>query len=115
MEDDFNTADAIATLFELVRDINTVIASAADCPVSAADLSALRDLFDEINGVLGIVYAAEDAIPAAVTELVEKRAAAKKAKDFTLADSIREEVAALGYVIEETRQGVNVKRRVCSL
>jgi cysteinyl-tRNA synthetase len=98
MDDDFNTANAIAVLFELVREINRGL------PAS--------ELFDEINDVLGLLYAAEEAIPSEVTALVEKRAAAKAAKDYALADAIRGEVAELGYVIEETRQGVNIKKKV---
>jgi cysteinyl-tRNA synthetase len=109
MNDDFNTADGIAALFELVRDINSAIAEGT---VSKADVDEYRKLFDEINGVLGLLYAEEETVPAEVTALVEKRAEAKKAKDYALADKIREEVGALGYVIEETRQGVNVKKKV---
>jgi cysteinyl-tRNA synthetase len=96
MEDDFNTANAIAVLFDLVREINRGL------PAS--------ELFDEINGVLGLLYAQEDAIPQEVLDLVEQRTAAKREKDFARADAIREEVTALGYVIEETRSGINVKK-----
>ncbi|MCL1880648.1 MAG: cysteine--tRNA ligase [Oscillospiraceae bacterium] len=109
MQDDFNTADAISALFELVRDINTAILQDG---VSDKDVNEYKKLFDEINDVLGLIYEKADDIPAEVTELVEKRTLAKKAKDYALADSIRDEVLALGYVIEETRQGVNVKKKV---
>jgi len=105
MDDDFNTADAIAALFELVRDINTAVSA-------GEDISEQRKVFDEINGVLGLIYAKEEAIPEEVAALAEKRKAAKAAKDFALADSIRSEINSLGYVIEETRNGVNIKRKV---
>ncbi|MCL2071268.1 MAG: cysteine--tRNA ligase [Oscillospiraceae bacterium] len=107
MDDDFNTADAIAALFELVRDINSAIAAG----VSADDIKEYSALFDEINGVLGLVYADEDAIPAEVMALVEKRSAAKKDKDYVAADRIRDEIVAMGYVIEESRQGINIKKK----
>jgi len=107
MDDDFNTADAIAVLFEFVRAINTAIHSGAN----TAEVALCRELFNEINDVLGLLYAEDCAIPQEVLDLVEKRAEAKREKDFAKADAIREEVAALGYVIEETRQGTNVKKR----
>jgi cysteinyl-tRNA synthetase len=97
MDDDFNTANAIAVLFDLVREINRGLPAA--------------ELFDEINSVLGLVYAEVDAIPQEILDLVEKRKSAKQNKDYASADSIRDEVAAKGYVIEETRQGVNIRKR----
>ncbi|MCL1903891.1 MAG: cysteine--tRNA ligase [Oscillospiraceae bacterium] len=110
MDDDFNTADAIAAMFELVRDINSAIT--AESSATSADLTEYNKLFDEINGVLGLVYVEEDTIPDEIAELVEKRAVAKKNKDYASADSIRDEITAKGYVLEETRQGVNIKRKV---
>jgi len=111
MDDDFNTADAISALFELVREINSALAAEAHS-ISKADVTEYNKLFDEINDVLGLVYAEVESIPAEITELVEKRTAAKKAKDYALADSIRDEIQSKGYVIEETRQGVNIKKKV---
>jgi len=105
MDDDFNTADALAVLFELVRDINTAVNA-------GEDISEYRKVFGEINGVLGLLYAEEEAIPEEITALAEKRRAAKSVKDFVSADKIREEINALGYVIEETRQGVVIKRKI---
>ena len=52
----------------------------------------------------------EEQVPAEVTELIEKRKAARKAKDFALADSLRDQIAALGWTVEETRQGTIVKK-----
>jgi len=105
MDDDFNTADAIAALFELVRDINTAVNA-------GEDISEHRKVFDEINSVLGLLYAEKETVPAEITELAEKRGAAKLAKDYALADSIRNEINAKGYVIEETRQGVIIKKKI---
>jgi len=105
MDDDFNTADGIAALFELTRDINTAVNA-------GEDITELRKVFDEINGVLGLLYAEEEAIPAEILELAEKRKAAKSEKDYATADSIRDEINAKGYVIEETRNGVNIKKKL---
>jgi cysteinyl-tRNA synthetase len=109
MNDDFNTADAIAALFEFVREINAAI---ADKTATKADIAEYKGLFEQINGVLGLIYAEEESIPAEIVDLVEKRKVAKAAKDYTLADSIRDEINEKGYIIEETRQGINIKKKV---
>lgn len=107
MDDDLNTADGITAIFELVREINTAVNGGE---ASKGSLEALRDVFDELTGVLGIIYEKEEEIPAEITELVEKRKEARKNKDFALADSIRDQIAAKGYIVEETRQGTNIKK-----
>ena len=108
MDDDLNTADGLAVVFDLVREINK--ASSAD-DIAKADLEALYGLFKELTGILGLLYVEEDGeIPAEVTVLAEKRKAARKDKDFALADKIRDEIASLGFTIEETRQGTIIKR-----
>ncbi|MCL2037030.1 MAG: cysteine--tRNA ligase [Oscillospiraceae bacterium] len=108
MDDDFNTADALAAWFELVREINSAV---ADGSASREDIDEFRKLFEEFNGVLGLLYATSEDIPQEILDLVEKRKAAKSLKDYALADSIREEINQKGYIIEETRQGVNLKRK----
>ena len=60
--------------------------------------------------MLGILYEKEEEIPQEILDLVEKRKAARKNKDFALADSIRDEIVSKGYIVEETRQGVNIKK-----
>lgn len=107
MDDDLNTADGITAIFELVREINTAVNGGE---ASKGSLEALRGVFDELTGVLGIIYEKEEEIPAEITELVEKRKEARKNKDFALADSIRDQIAAKGYIVEETRQGTNIKK-----
>lgn len=110
MDDDLNTADAIATLFDLVRDLNTM---SANTETSKEQLSEGAKLFDDITGVLGIVYdrKGEDEIPQEVLDLAERRKLARKEKNFTLADELRNKISELGYVIEETRQGTRVVKR----
>ena len=106
MSDDLNTADALAAIFEHVRDMNTTLT--ADSAVEAIDagLNALKTMTD----VLGILRKDYDATPADVKELVEKRTAAKKARDFAEADRLRDEVLKMGYVIEDTPKGPKVKK-----
>ena len=109
MDDDLNTADAISFIFELVRDLNTM---SSDNSVSKQQLQAGADLFDELNGVLGLMYNRRKAeeIPAEVLELAEQRKSARKEKNFALADEIRDKITALGYSIKETRQGTEIKK-----
>lgn len=108
MEDDFNTADAIAAVFELVRRINTALASPE---VTKGDIKAYRDEFSALTNVLGLLYnKKDDEIPAEITALIEERKAARKAKDFAKADAIREKITEMGYIVEETRQGTIVKK-----
>lgn len=106
MDDDLNTADALAALFELVKEINTLAPAA-----SKASLSAASKTFDEITGVLGLLYnRKKDDTPAEVAELVQKRAEAKKAKDWPTADAIRAQLAGMGWAVEDTPQGPKVSR-----
>ncbi len=107
MDDDLNTADGITAVFELVRDINTAL---LDENTAKGSLMLLRDVFDELTGVLGILYEKEEEIPQEILNLVQRRKGARKNKDFALADKIRDEIAAKGYIVEETRQGTNVKK-----
>lgn len=106
MDDDLNTADALAALFELVKEINTLAPAAEQ-----AALQAASDAFDEMTGVLGLLYnRKKDEIPPEVTELVQQRAAAKKAKDWPTADAIRATLSGMGWAVEDTPQGPKLSR-----
>ena len=106
MDDDLNTPDALAALFDLVKEINTLSASA-----SKEALEAAAAVFDELAGVLGLLYnRKKDEVPPAILELVEKRAAAKKAKDWAAADALRAEIAAQGWAVKDTAQGPQLSR-----
>ena len=107
MDDDLNTADAITAIFELVRAANTACTEAVPSDI----LLKAADLILELSEVLGIrVEGEEDAIPKEVTDLVAKRAEAKKAKDFALADQIRNQITELGFQVKDTAQGPQVTR-----
>ena len=107
MDDDLNTADGIAALFELARDINTFIAS----PRAKEPLEAAAKQFDELADVLGLLYnRKKESLDAQIEELIAQRQQARKEKNFALADKIRDELKAQGIVLLDLRQGVQWKR-----
>ena len=107
MEDDLNTADALAAVFVLVRDINTLIANGA----KKAELEACADMFDQLTGVLGLVYNRKtEALDSEIEALIEERTNARKAKDFKTADAIRDKLKEMGIILEDTPQGVKWTR-----
>ena len=110
MDDDLNTADGVTAIFELVRDLNTM---SSDSSTSKEQLTAGAALFDELTDVLGILYNRnkEEEIPTEILELAEQRKAARKEKNFALADELRNKIADMGYIIEETRQGTKIKKK----
>ena len=107
MDDDLNTADALAAVFTLVRDINTIIANGA----GKDTLNACAAAFDELTGVLGLVYNRKTEAPdPEIEELIAKRTEARKARDFKTADEIRDKLKEMGIILEDTPQGVKWTR-----
>ena len=107
MEDDFNTADAIAAVFDLVKFAN----SNTDSESSAEYLGKLFDLLVKLTDVLGLlVDKKEDILDEDIEKLIEERQAARKAKDFARADAIRDELLEKGIILKDTREGVQWKR-----
>ena len=108
MDDDLNTADAISSVFELVRDINTSVIT--DKP-SAELVRFATELFDELTGVLGLVYNRKtESLDSEIEALIEARQEARKNKNWAEADRIRDELKAQGIVLEDTPQGVKWHR-----
>ena len=108
MDDDLNTADGLAAVFELVRDINVSVLQSG----SKALITDAIKLFDELTDVLGIVYPHEQAddLDAEVEKMIEARQAARKTKNWAEADRIRDELKEKGIVLEDTPQGVKWHR-----
>lgn len=108
MDDDLNTADAIAAIFELVRDINTNVVGKAP---SKALVEAAIAIFDELTDVLGLVYNRKtETLDSDIEALIEARTNARKEKNWAEADRIRDELKAMGIVLEDTAQGVKWHR-----
>ena len=107
MDDDFNTADAVAAIFDLVKFTNTTVNEES----SKEYLQKLFDLLVKLTGVLGlIVDKKEDILDEEIEKLIEERQAARKAKDFAKADAIRDELLEKGIILKDTREGVQWKR-----
>lgn len=106
MEDDLNTADAIAAIFELVKYINTNI----DEDSNRIVVKKAYDILMELAGVLGILSNEEEILEEEILELIEKRSEARKNKDYGLADEIRDKLKDRGIVLEDTQDGVKWKR-----
>ena len=107
MEDDFNTADAVAAVFDLVKYCNTNAGEGS----SAELLEKLSGVLVKLTDVLGIIVEQEEEILAEdIEKLIEERQAARKAKDFARADAIRGELLEKGIILEDTREGVKWKR-----
>lgn len=104
MDDDLNTADGVATVFELVKDINTSI---LDKEVSKNVCQTAAAVFDELCDVLGILYNRKNNdVDSDIEALIEERQQARANKDWATADRIRDELKAKGIILKDTPQGV---------
>lgn len=107
MEDDFNTADAVSAVFELVKYANTNVDEKSSVGLVESIYEMMKDLMD----VLGVdLKAKEDDLDVHVQEMIEKRQQARKDKNFALADQIRDELLAEGIQLLDTREGVKWKK-----
>ena len=107
MDDDFNTADAIAAIFELVKYANTT----ATAESSKEYLRGLLERIVKLGDVLGLILdKKEELLDADIEKLIEERQTARKAKDFARADAIRDELLEKGIILKDTREGVQWKK-----
>ena len=107
MEDDFNTADALAAVFELVKFANTNVTEESSGEFAKSLLAVLVRLSD----VLGLnVVKKEEILDKEIEDLIAARQEARKAKDFKRADEIRDELLEKGIILKDTREGVKWKR-----
>ena len=107
MDDDFNTADAISAIFELIRLSNTTLNETSTAEYAKGLLKVIEPLCD----VLGIITERKaEILDSEIEDLIEQRTQARKNKDFALADKIRDDLLEEGIVLEDTREGVKWKR-----
>jgi cysteinyl-tRNA synthetase len=107
MDDDFNTADALAAVFDLVKFANTHVTEDS----SAGFASELLKQMTALTDVLGlIVEKDEEMLDEDIEKLIEERQAARKAKNFARADEIRNELLEKGILLKDTREGVKWQR-----
>ena len=105
LDDDLDVGAAVASLFDFVREINNLLDANMLSKQEAADVGGLMMHIDEVLGVIGEVEV-EEALPADIGALVQKREEARKAKNWKQADAIRTLLKAMGIVLEDTAQGV---------
>ena len=107
MDDDFNTADAISAIFELVKFANTSVGEGA----SAAYIRALKEEIVELMDICGLsVERRQEILDSEIESLIRERQEARKAKNFARADEIRDQLLEKGIILEDTREGVKWKR-----
>ena len=106
MEDDFNTADAVSAIFEIVRESNSTVKD-----FSADYAKKVLKVLEDLCSVLGIETTKEEEIlDEEIEKLIEERQAARKNKDFARADEIRDQLLEQGIVLKDTREGVKWSR-----
>jgi len=109
MDDDLNTADAISSIFDMVREVNSTITANANLSKGIVEFS--HSLIKELGGVLGIGQKQkEDNIDSEIEDLINKRQQARKEKNWKLSDEIRDKLKEMGIALEDTPQGVKWKR-----
>lgn len=107
MDDDFNTADAISTVFEMVKRANITVTKES----AAAYIRRVKEILEKLLEVLGIhAERKEESLDARVEALIEERQTARKEKNYARADEIRAELTAMGILLEDTKEGVKWKR-----
>ena len=109
MDDDFNTADAVSVIFELVREGNSI---AADPEPSKEFARTTLEMLNELVDVLGLIYGdeGESSLDADVEALIKARQTAREEKNWAEADAIRDKLSAMGITLKDTPQGVVIER-----
>jgi cysteinyl-tRNA synthetase len=109
MDDDLNIGSALAALFDFVRDVNKLMDDNMLSKEEAQEVYKLMMMFDKVLGVIGEVEK-EEKLPKEAEELIQKREEARKAKDWRVADKIREELKRMGIIVEDTPEGARWRK-----
>ncbi len=107
MDDDLNISAALAALFDGLREGNAVMDAGLLGP---SDAAAVQDLFRRWDGALGVLQKPAEEIPAQIQSLLDRRQAARAAKDWAQSDALRDEIAARGWTVKDTPKGQVVTR-----
>ncbi len=107
MDDDFETANAIAVIFEFVKDANKLL---AEEKLSGKDAGKIKNFMKTIDKIFGILAEEKIKIPREIKEMAEERENARKNKDFKKADELREKIKSLGYYVDDTKEGYIIKK-----
>ncbi len=108
LNDDLNTADAMGSLFEMVRDANATLSADSAAEAVQTALDALLDM----TKVLGLLTREEETVPAEVEALVAQRAQARQNKQWQESDRLRDAIKALGYTVEDAKEGQKVRKSI---
>ena len=108
MDDDLNTADALGTIFELVKDANVSLQQNASRAAARAAQKSLESICD----VLGILTKQEEMLPKEISDMIREREEARKNRDWARSDQLRDLIVKAGYILEDTKMGQKVRRDV---
>ena len=108
MDDDLNTADAMGALFEIVHDANVTLTAESSKQAIENALNTLTSLCD----VLGLLIKKTNDLPADIQQMADERAQARKDRDWKKSDELRDALKALGYIVEDTKEGQKVRKAV---
>jgi cysteinyl-tRNA synthetase len=111
MDDDLNTAEALAAVFEYIRDTNTAMDSGEFRAGNVEAASGLLRLFDRVFDVLDVTRSVDSLSDEQVEALIAARTQARKSRDFKRSDAIRDELTAKGIILEDTKDGIRWKRK----
>jgi cysteinyl-tRNA synthetase len=109
LDDDLNISPALAAVYDFVREAN---AAREKNGLSIADAEILKQTLKRFDSVLGVIYVKEQALDSDIEKLIELRQAARKSKNFAESDRIRDQLLAMGIILEDTPQGVRWKRKL---